>query len=473
MLDLTFQEIVEITGGELVQGNTGIVPKGFSIDTRTLEPGEVFTALKGERTDGHQYVQAAAQKGASGALISSYPTGQELPEEFVLIRVEDGMKALQDTAAYYRGKCDVRVIGVTGSSGKTTTKDLIAGVLEKCFYTLKTQGNLNNELGFPLMLLKLTPRHQVAVLEMGMRALGEIRFLARLSKPEIGVITNIGEAHYEVLGSREAIAQAKGELLEEMGPQGTAVLNGDDPFQRSMAENFPGKVIFYGLKDDWEVKGFDLKDCREGGNWGTSFSVLIEGRREEFVIPLPGEHNVYNALAAVACGLLLGLNPWEIRQGLKNLRLSNMRMDIHRGPLGIIVIDDAYNANLSSTRASLKTLSQVGQGGRCIAVLGDMLELGDIQEESHREVGREAARLGLYGLLGIGPQMGLAVEEAQKNQLNEARHFVDHDSLCQQLAESLMPGDCVLVKGSRGMRMEKIVEYLKEFQEKSRNSDED
>lgn len=473
MVDLTFQEIIKVTGGNLLQGNIEHIPSGFSIDTRTLEPGEVFVALKGERTDGHNYLRAAAERGASGAFVSYPPSGEGIPEGFVIIQMADPMKALQDTAAYYRRKLSVRIVGVTGSSGKTTTKDLIAGVLEQRFNTLKTQGNLNNELGFPLMLLKLTPEHQVAVLEMGMSALGEIRFLAQLSGPEVGVITNIGEAHYEVLGSREAIAQAKGELLEELGPQGTAVLNGDDPRQRSLSEKFPGKVIFYGLKTGLEVKGYDLKPSQEMGGQGTAFSVLIEGRRENFIVPLPGEHNVYNALAAVSCGLHLGLTPQEVRQGLRDCCLSAMRMDIHEGPLGITIINDAYNANLSSTLASLKTLFQVGQGRRCIAVLGDMLELGDIQDECHREVGRETARLGIHILLGMGPLMALAVEVAQENGLKEARHFTEHASLCRELIEKLKPGDHVLVKGSRGMKMERIVEYLKNIQEKPRNSDED
>ncbi len=473
MEDLTFEEIIKVTRGKLLQGNIHYLPSGFSIDTRTLEPGEVFVALKGERTDGHNYLGEAFQRGASGALVSYPPAGEKIPEGFVLIQVNNPLKALQDTAAYYRRKLPVRIIGVTGSSGKTTTKDLIAGVLQKRFYTLKTQGNLNNELGFPLMLLKLTPEHQVAVLEMGMSALEEIRFLARLSNPEVGVITNIGEAHYEILGSREAIAQAKGELLQELGPKGTAILNGDDSRQQMLAEQFPGKVIYYGLKNGSQVRGFDLKPVQEKGDWGTVFTVFIEGRREELFIPLPGEHNVYNALAAVACGLYMGLSPGEIRQGLGECCLSVMRMDIQETPWGITIINDAYNANFSSTMASLKTLSQVGQGRRCIAVLGDMLELGDIQEECHREVGREAARLGLHCLLGMGPLMALAVEAAQEKGLKEARYFTEHASLCWELLEILRPGDYVLVKGSRGMKMEKIVEYLKNISKESRNSHED
>ncbi|MDO9573369.1 MAG: UDP-N-acetylmuramoyl-tripeptide--D-alanyl-D-alanine ligase, partial [Candidatus Contubernalis sp.] len=446
-MDLTFQEIIKVTGGELLQGNVSRPPAGFSIDTRTLEPGDIFVALKGEHTDGHEFLGKAAQRGGSGALVSQLSFGNIIPQDFVMIRVKDPLKALQDTAAYYRRKLPVRIIGVTGSSGKTTTKDLIAGVLGKCFHTLKTQGNLNNHLGFPLMLLKLTPQHQVAVLEMGMSGRGEIRLLAQLSDPEMSVITNIGEAHYDLLGSREAIAEAKGELLEEMDPGGVAFLNGDDPRLQILAKKFPGKVIFYGLGAAAEVKAFDLRPIQGGEEWGTAFAMQIAGHREEFTISLAGEHNVYNALAAVACGLHLGLNPEEIRQGLSNLSMSSMRMDIQECTSGVTLINDAYNANLSSTMASLRTLSQVGRGHRCFVVLGDMLELGDIQEECHREVGREAAQLGIHCFLGMGSLMSCAVEEAREHGLKESWHFTEHRSLCQKLIEKIMPGDYVLIKG--------------------------
>ncbi|UNC92878.1 UDP-N-acetylmuramoyl-tripeptide--D-alanyl-D-alanine ligase [Candidatus Contubernalis alkaliaceticus] len=458
-MDLTIEEILKVTKGELLQGNVSRPPTGFSIDTRTLKSGEFFVALKGEHTDGHKFLSLAAQRGASGALVSEL-TSYKIPQEYVLVRVKDSLKALQDIAAYYRRKLPVRIIGVTGSSGKTTTKDLIAGVLEKRFHTLKTLGNLNNHLGLPLMLLKLTSQHQAAVLEMGMSGREEIRFLARLSAPEIGIITNIGEAHYELLGSREAIAEAKGELLEEMGPDGTAILNGDDFRQQELAKKFPGKVIFYGMGTKAEIKAFELRSIQEGQERGTAFAVQIAGSREEFILPLVGEHNVYNALAAVACGLHLGLNPEEIRQGLWDFSMSAMRMDIQQYASGITVINDAYNANLSSTKASLKTLSQVGRGHRCFAVLGDMLELGDIREECHREVGREAVRMGIHCLLGMGPLMSYAVEEARKHGLKEAEHFEEHPSLCRELIDKIMPGDYILIKGSRGMKMEKIVECL-------------
>ncbi|PKM79399.1 MAG: UDP-N-acetylmuramoyl-tripeptide--D-alanyl-D-alanine ligase [Firmicutes bacterium HGW-Firmicutes-13] len=454
---LNFEEIIKTTGGELLQGSTAVPITGFSIDTRTLNEGEVFVALKGEQTDGHEYVLKALEKGASGALVSHLNEGEDLPLDKVIIRVEDPLKALQQAAKYYREKFPVRVIGVTGSSGKTTTKDLIAGILSTRFNILKTEGNLNNHLGLPLMLFKLKRKHQMAVLEMGMSGRGEIRLLADLSHPEIGVITNIGEAHFELLGSVEAIAEAKGELLEVMNSKGTAILNGDDYRLRRMANKFKGQVIFYGLGKEVDCRGFDL--VLEGRS--TSFKVLIGNRKEEFTVPFPGEHNVYNALAAISCGLHVGLTAQEIRRGLADFKLSGMRMEIFETPGKVTVINDAYNANLSSTRASLKTLALMGRGSRLTAVLGDMLELGSIAEESHREIGRYAASLGINNLLAVGELMKFAVEEAQTAGLSSFWHFARQNELKEKLREILQPGDYVLVKGSRGMKMENIVEYLK------------
>lgn len=456
MDDLNFEEILKVTGGELLQGDTTVPLAGFSIDTRTLKEGEVFTALKGEQTDGHKYLLKAFQKGASGVIVSHVIRGEDYPLNKVIIKVEDPLKALQQTAKYYREKFSVKVIGITGSSGKTTTKDLVAGVLSTRFNILKTEGNLNNHLGLPLMLLKLKRNHQMAVLEMGMSGRGEISLLAGLCHPEIGVITNIGEAHFELLGSIEAIAEAKGELLEAMNSRGAAVLNGDDQRLRRLAGSFRGQVIFYGLGDGVDCRGFDI--ISKGRS--TSFKVLIENQAEEFIIPLPGEHNVYNALAAISCGMHLGLTAEEIKRGLLDFELSGMRMDIFETSGKVTVINDAYNANLSSTKASLKTLALMGRGSRMTAVLGDMLELGSIAEESHREVGSYAASLGINNLLAIGKLMKFAVEEAQIKGLRSSWYFKDCHELKKKLEKIIKPGDYVLVKGSRGMKLENIVKYL-------------
>lgn len=458
MAELNVKEIIKATGGVLLQGDLDTVVKGFSIDTRSLKPGEFFIPLKGENTDGHRFVTEALKKGASGVLVSRDVEGEGLAPERVVIKVRDTLVALQRLSKYHREKIKVKIIGVTGSAGKTTTKDLLASILSISHKTLKTEGNLNNHIGLPLMLLKLLPEHQYGVLEMGMRGRGEIRLLAELSRPQAGIITNIGEAHFELLGSLEAIAEAKGELLEVMGSQGAALLNGDNPWLRSLGNKFEGKVIYFSIGEKLDFQGYDMVYRRTG----THFKVLIKNREEEFFIPLPGEENLYNALAALSCALHLGITPEEIREGLKAPHLTGMRLEITETPRGVTLVNDVYNANLSSTRASLKTLAMVGKGSRLIAVLGDMLELGSIRENSHREVGSFAARLGVDYFLGLGDSMLLAVEGAKEEGLENSWHFLDHRELCKVLEEVVKPGDCILVKGSRGMRMENVVDFLKD-----------
>lgn len=461
MLDLTFQEIIQVTGGRCLQGNMQRAVRGFSIDTRTLGPGEVFVALPGGQGDGHLYVGEALERGAAGVLLSYLPRGAALPTGGAVIQVGEPLLALQQVSAFYRDKFSPRVVGVTGSSGKTTTKDLIAGVLGQGFKTLKTEGNLNNHLGLPLTLLKLRGEHQAAVLEMGMRGPGEIRLLARLARPQVGVITNIGEAHFERLGSTRAIALAKGELLEEIGKQGTAILNGDDPWLRKIAGDFSGRSIFFGRQG--ESPGLDYGAYQvERSPGGLSFKVKIGGRPEDFFLPLPGGHNLYNALAALACGCFFGLTPGQIKQGLSRLDLSGMRQEIIRTPGGLKVINDAYNANLSSTRAAILGLAemQVPAGSRRFAILGDMLELGEIREEAHREIGRCLAANSIDFFLATGDLMALAVEEAGKQGLSQAWHFREGWELEDKLRGLARPGDCLLVKGSRAMGMERLVDFL-------------
>ncbi len=459
MLDISYEEILKVTGGEMLQGNIRALIKGFSIDTRTLKPGDCFVALEGEHTDGHKYILDAMEKGASGAIISYINEGESYPANRTLIRVKEPLEALQKISSYYRNKFSLKVIGVTGSSGKTTTKDFIASVLGYSFKTLKTEGNLNNHLGLPLILLRLKKEHQAVVLEMGMRNRGEISLLTRLSRPEVGVITNIGEAHLELLGSKDEIAKAKGELLEEMNSGNTAILNGDNYWLRRIAEEFKGKgkAILYGLQGEVDIKAYGLTPK----NKGTDFKVNIRGQEEDFFIPLPGEHNVYNALAAVTCALYFGVPLQEIKMGLANPDLTGMRMEIIDASRGVTIMNDAYNANLSSTKASLKTLALIGKGSRLIAVLGDMLELGSIKEEAHKEVGQFAASIGVDTILGVGDLMLITVTEARERGVSNSWHFTDHVKLKKKLSEITQPGDYILVKGSRGMKMEKIVEFLK------------
>lgn len=429
---------------------------GFSIDSRRIRPGEFFVPLKGEKEDGHRYVPQAIARGAAGSFYAreSVPP---LPAGSLLIGVSDVLKALQQVAAAYRRRFDLTVVGVTGSSGKTTTKDFIAGVLSRRMEILKTEGNLNNEIGLPLTLLSLEEKHRAAVLEMGMSAPGEIAVLAEIARPAIGVITNIGEAHLEMLGTVEAIAAAKEELLRHLGAGGIAVLNGDDSRLVEMGKRFPGKVHYYGFTSG-SIRCIRLS--RQGEN--SFFRVRFpDGQDFDFTLPLPGRHLVSNALAAICVGSLLGIAPPEIRAGLLESRVTAGRMEIVAGRSGVRVIDDSYNANPASVRAALRVLRELG-GENTVAVLGDMLELGPAAPQAHRAVGRFAARCGIGRLISVG-ELAREIAAGAAEEGLAAAACSGHAEVLAHL-EALPPGAgwYILVKGSRGMHMERIVEALLE-----------
>ncbi|MEW5786084.1 MAG: UDP-N-acetylmuramoyl-tripeptide--D-alanyl-D-alanine ligase [Bacillota bacterium] len=453
---------MQITGNELIQACAGIVQQGnpdsaitgFSIDSRRITPGDFFVPLPGEREDGHRYVGQALERGAAGSFYSRIPV-PPLPSGSLIIRVGDVLTALQQVAAAYRTRFDLPVIGVTGSSGKTTTKDLIAGVLSSRLEVLKTEGNLNNEIGLPLTLLTLEEHHQAAVLEMGMSAPGEIAILAKMARPAIGVISNIGEAHLERLGSREAIARAKEELLDYIGSGGTAVLNGDDDRLVQMGKRFPGKAYYYGFSRG-DVRCTKLS--QQGEN--SFFRVRFPNRSERsFSLPLPGRHLVSNALAALTIGYLFQIGPAEMETGLQASRVTGGRLQIRRTGRGVRVIDDSYNANPSSVKAALEVLRDLG-GSKGVAVLGEMLELGPTAAEEHRQVGRFAARCGIARLVTVGALAGEAAAAARAAGL-AAIACADHAEAVSALNE--LPLDqswTVLVKGSRGARMDQLVQAL-------------
>lgn len=453
---ITGRDILEACGGELLQGNPEVKIDGFSIDTRTLKPGQFFVPLPGENTDGHRHVPDALAAGAGGCFHGPRPL-PPLPEHALVIGVPDPLRALQLTAAAYRKRFTLPVVAVTGSSGKTTTKDLIAGVLAPEMTVLKTTGNLNNEIGLPLTLLELREKHQAAVFEMGMSAPGEIAFLADLARPTVGVITVIGEAHLEQLGSMEAIARAKEELLVYLGESGTAVLNGDDPRVKEMGKRFPGRVFYYGLESG-DFRATELSYQGEISSFRVRFP---DGQEYPFSLALPGKHMVGNALAAVAVGYLLGVPPSRAAAGLQSCELTGGRLQFRRAPRGFTVIDDSYNANPGSVGASLEVLAQLG-GIRAVAVLGDMLELGPEAPALHRETGRRAARSGIAALITVGNLARETAAGAATEGL-EAHAFPDHAAAAQKVLEyNPGPGWYVLVKGSRGMKMERIVAALLE-----------
>ncbi len=456
MMRLTCREIAAACGGEITRGDPDYQVDGFSIDSRTIECGEWFVPLPGEQADGHEYINAAMAKGARGFFYSR----RETPLNYyqgVSIKVNDVLWALQETAACYRSTFHIPVMGVTGSSGKTTTKDMLAAVLNTISPVLKTAGNFNNHIGLPLTLLSLREEHACAVLEMAMRGRGDISLLARIASPDRAIITNIGEAHIELLGSKENIAGAKGELLESMGSTGTAFLYGEDPYLRKLGEEHSGPVYYYGWGENVDFLAANLQHT---GN-GCSFAILFPGGESINVkLPYPGRHMATNALGAAAAGYMLGVPPEKIRAGLKGVTLTAGRLHIVKADTGADVINDTYNANPSSAGAALEVLKEYGAGKRKIAVLGDMLELGDISEQAHRDLGRKAGEAGVDYLLTVGKWSEYTAEEA-RGAVEFAAHFSANRDIVEFLKKlPVKKDDVILLKGSRGMKLEEIVSEI-------------
>ncbi len=455
-MPVTGRAILEATGGKLLQGDPGVAVSGFSIDTRTLQPGQFFVPLPGEHSDGHRHVSEAFARGACGCFYGLRPL-PSFPERVLVIGVADPLQALQQTAASHRSRFRLPVVAVTGSCGKTTTKDLISAVLAAEMTVLKTTGNLNNEIGLPLTLLELTGAHRAAICEMGMSAPGEIALLARIARPTMGVITVIGEAHLGGLGSIDAIARAKEELLRQLGPGGTAVLNKDDPWVREMGKRFPGQVWYYGLESG-DFRTIKLSDQGEGSSFRVRFP---DGQEYPFRLNLPGKYMVCNALAAIAVGYLCGVSPDRIASALWACRITGGRLQLFRAAKGFTVIDDSYNANPGSVKAALEVLVQLA-GRRGVAVLGEMLELGPATTKLHREVGWHAARCGVAALVTVGETARETAAGAAEEGLT-TYPCPDHAAAVKQvLALNPGPGWYILVKGSRGAKMELVVTALLE-----------
>ncbi len=452
-------EIIKATGGKALEGNLDSEIQGFSIDTRTLKPGQWFVPLKGERIDGEELVEEALNKGAVG----TFTTQEVVPEknrDALIVKVDDNLKALQNVALYNRLKHQPVVIGVTGSSGKTTTKDLIASVLSQRYRVLKTEGNLNTEIGLPLMLLRITEEHDIVVLEMAMRGKGQIAFLADLALPQWGVITNIGEAHIEMLGSLEEIARAKGELIEKLPGEGAAFLFGDDPRLIKQGKEFSGSTYFFGEKAG---NHFRLESCCF--TWqGTFFRANFFGESllQDFFLPVPGRHHAVNALAALGIGYMQGITEnSQLSKGLEQSEVTGGRMEVKAGTVpGTRVIDDSYNANPASVNSALEVLAQLSASGRGIAVLGDMLELGEWSEEAHRRAGRVAVELGISRVIGVGKWSRYTAEEVQAKGVHA--YTADNPEKAYEILQEfqLRAGDTILVKGSRGVGLDKLVEWM-------------
>lgn len=439
--------------GELLAGDPDTEVTGISTDTRTLAPGDLFLALTGENSDGHKFLADALVKGAAGVVVSRKVEARRLA-----IRVDDALMALGDLAAYYRSKFDLTVVGVTGSVGKTTTKEMIAAVVAARGPVLKSAGNFNNEIGVPLTLFGLAPEHATAVVEMAMRGPGQIDYLARIAKPSIGVITNIHMSHIELLGTLDAIADAKGELLDYLPQDGTAILNADDAYFDYLRRRANARVVSFGESPQADVRavsaGLDARGC-------CAFEVQTPRGSFDVRIPVPGEHNIKDALAAIAVGEVLGIAHDYTRQALADFQPPEKRSNVVPSRKGFVIIDDTYNAGPASMKSALKTLSMM-EGGRKIAVLGDMLELGDHALDAHLEIGRAAREAGVDMLVAVGELAKLIARGAIDAGLpiGLVSEFDDSWQAARELPSKLRERDVVLVKGSRAIRMERIVEGL-------------
>ncbi|MDR3564948.1 MAG: UDP-N-acetylmuramoyl-tripeptide--D-alanyl-D-alanine ligase [Negativicutes bacterium] len=452
MAEFTISEVLAATGGELIREHKKVFT-GVSTDTRTLKPGHLFIALKGEKFDAHDFLLRASDSGATGVVISNRDA--YIPDKMTAIIVSDTLVALQELAGFHRRRFSIPMIGVTGSNGKTTTKDMIAAMLGSRLSVLKTEANYNNEIGLPLTLLNLTKDHQAAVVEMGMRARGEIRRLAEIAAPTVAVITNVGETHIELLGSEENIAAAKAELVESLGTNSLAVLNGDIPLVRAMRSKAAGRVITYGFSPDVDLRADNVSDA----NQEITFDCIWSQGVFTVTLPTVGRHNVYNALAAIAVGLDLNLHPLEICAGIKKFVPSAMRLHIEQ--IGdFTVINDAYNASPLSMHAAIETLATVARG-RKVAVLGDMLELGEVAVEAHCRIGHKLADEGVQVVITVGQLAGHIASAALEDGVDVTVACPGHEEAQEALRKLLRPGDTILIKGSRGMKMEKMLAMFK------------
>lgn len=453
MPELKICEIAEFMEGKILMGDSQAVAKGYSIDSRTIKSGELFFALKGDR-DGHDFVQDALRNGGLGAVVSRMV---EMPENKVFIYVEDTLKALQNLAKKVVERLKPKIVGITGSVGKTTVKESTFHLLSKFKKCIKSPGNLNNHVGLPLSILNIDVDDEIAILEMAMSSKGEIRLLTEIAPPDISVITNINPVHLQFFSSVEDIALAKKEILDGTKEGGVAILNGDDPLVRKISMDFRGEKIFFGKGATNQIR---ISDIKRDGEFGIEFTIDLEGERERFKLKPVTKPVIWNILPAIGVASAFGLKLRDISPYLSNFKPFKMRGEIVFVG-NKILIDDSYNSNPRALTIMLEELSYAK--GRKIAVLGDMLELGEREEEFHREIGRLIANLKTDFLITVGKLASLMGEEAVKCGMSREnfRAFPDSESASEFVKEIVKEGDIVLVKGSRRLKMEIVSERLK------------
>ncbi len=455
MESLSIKELVAGSNGNLVQGNELEKINNIVIDSRKAKEGDVFIAIIGESLDGHKFMKSALENGCK-TFIKNKSNGIKFESSDInLIEVEDTTKALGDIAKFYKEKFDIPYIGVTGSVGKTTTKDMIYSAISTKFNTLKNEGNFNNHIGVPLTLFNLNCNHECAIIEMGMSHFNEIEYLANIVNPKIGVISNIGLSHIENLGSQEGILKAKLEITSNFDKSNTLIVNGDDEYLKTICKdelNYEIKTFGFDKTNDIYCTEYCINEEE------LSFKCIIDNKEEEIFIPTVGKHNIYNAMASILVGLSLDMNLEDIKSGLRNFKASKMRLDIIKKD-NLTIINDAYNASPDSMKAALDILGRYEK--RKVAILGDMFEMGQHSEYGHRLVG-EYANKNADVLITIGQDSKYISDEAIKIGLepNCVHHFYNKEDAIEKLNDIISKDDVVLVKASRGMQLENIVQYL-------------
>lgn len=452
MLELNLQEIVKATKGVLLKEADVKEIKAVSTDTRKIEEGTMFIALKGENFNGNNYVLDAFNKGAKIAIVDEVKCDlNELKEDVALIKVENTGRALMDLAKFYREKLGLKVVGITGSAGKTSTKDLVAAVLSDKYKVFKTKGNFNNEIGLPLMILELDSTYDVAILEMGMRGLGQIKELAEIASPDLGIITNIGISHIEILKTRENILKAKMEIATFFDKNNTLVVCGNDDFLGALPEA-EYKIVKTGVGENFKIgaKNIALEEL------SSKFTVYDGEKEEEFSLDMPGEHNISNLMLGIAIAKELGVSFEEMKRGLKNIEATSMRLELIKKD-GFSILNDCYNSSPVAVKSAIDVMKNI-EGKRRIAVLGTMRELGYKSEEAHEEIGKYAKENGIEKVLCFGDFS----ENIKEGYGEGCTVYENKEELIKDLLNIICDGDIILVKASRSLKFEEITKALLE-----------
>ena len=454
MLELNLQEIVKATKGALLKEADVKEIKAVSTDTRKIEEGTMFIALKGENFNGNNYVLDAFNKGAKIAIVDEVKCDlNELKEDVALIKVQNTGRALMDLAKFYREKLGLKVVGITGSAGKTSTKDLVAAVLSYKYKVFKTKGNFNNEIGLPLMILELDSTYDVAILEMGMRGLGQIKELAEIASPDLGIITNIGISHIEILKTRENILKAKMEIATFFDKNNTLVVCGNDDFLGALPEA-EYKIVKTGVGENFKIgaKNIALEEL------SSKFTVYDGEKEEEFSLDMPGEHNISNLMLGIAIAKELGVSFEEMKRGLKNIEATSMRLELIKKD-GFSILNDCYNSSPVAVKSAIDVMKNI-EGKRRIAVLGTMRELGHKSEEAHEEIGKYAKENGIEKVLCFGDFS----ENIKEGYGEGCTVYENKEELIKDLLNIICDGDIILVKASRSLKFEEITKALLEKQ---------